>query len=91
VAAVKYVLLYDLAEGAEALAQEHFPAHRAHFTAFRERGLLMIGTFTDLPTGAMAVFATREAAEEFLAGDPFVHHGVVATPRLREWNEVLMA
>ena len=87
---MKYVLFYDLADGAEALAQEHFPAHSARLMAFHERGLLlMVGTFTDLPMGAMAVFASREAAEEFMADDPFVQHGVVAAPRVREWNEIL--
>jgi hypothetical protein len=42
---VKFVLFYDLADGAEALAQEHFPAHRARLADFHERGvLLMVGT-----------------------------------------------
>jgi uncharacterized protein YciI len=87
---VKYVVFYDLAEGAEALAQEHFPAHRSRLTTFHERGLLlMVGTFTDPPMGAMAVFTSREAAEEFMADDPFVRHGVVDGPRVREWNEIL--
>ena len=87
---MKYVLLYDLADGAEALAQEHFPAHRARLTDFHDRGLLlMVGTFTDLPMGAMAVFTSRTAVEEFMAGDPFVQHGVAAAPRVREWNEIL--
>jgi uncharacterized protein YciI len=87
---VKYVLFYDLADGAQALAQEHHPAHRARLDAFHERGLLlMVGTFTDLPLGAMAVFTSRGAVEEFMADDPFVRHGVVAEPRVREWNEVL--
>ena len=35
----------------------------------------------------MAVFTTRAAAEEFVAGDPFVHHGVVRSWHIREWNE----
>jgi uncharacterized protein YciI len=87
---VKHVLFYDLADGAEALAQEHFPAHSERLTAFHERGLLLlVGTFTDLPMGAMAVFTSRDAVEEFLADDPFVRHGVVAAPRVREWNEIL--
>jgi uncharacterized protein YciI len=87
---VKYVLFYDLADGAQALAQEHFPAHRARLTAFHERGLLlMVGTFTDLPMGAMGVFTSRDAVEEFMSDDPFVRHGVVAAPRVREWNEIL--
>jgi uncharacterized protein len=57
---VKFVLFYDLADGAEALAQEHFSAHSARLADFHERGqLLMVGTFTDLPMGAMASGAAR--------------------------------
>ena len=85
---MKSVAFYDLAEGAEALAQEHFPEHHARLLAFHERGLLlMVGTFTDPPRGAMAVFVSRAAAEEFMADDPFVRHGV-AEPRVREWDEI---
>ena len=29
------------------------------------------------------------AAEDFIAGDPFVRNGVVSTYTLEEWNEVL--
>ena len=87
---MRYVLFYELAEGAGGLAQEHFPAHRARLDAFHERGdLLLVGTFTDLPMGAMAVFTSREAAEEFMADDPFLLHGVVGERRLREWDEIL--
>jgi predicted enzyme related to lactoylglutathione lyase len=39
--------------------------------------------------GSMAVFKTREAAEEFVAGDPFVLNGVVRGWQIREWNEAL--
>jgi uncharacterized protein YciI len=87
---VKYLLFYDLADGALPLAQQHFPAHRARLTQFAERGvLLMVGTFTEPPMGAMAVFTSREAAEEFAADDPFVRHGVVGAQRIRGWDEVL--
>ena len=52
--------------------------------------LLMVGTFDEPMNGdAMGVFTTREAAEEFVAGDPFVVHGVVAEWTVRPWNEVL--
>jgi hypothetical protein len=37
----------------------------------------------------MSVFTTREAAEEFVAGDPFVRTGVVRDWSIRGWNEVL--
>ena len=70
---------------------EHFPAHMERAHEFHARGtLLMLGTFADPQNeGSMAVFASREAAEEFVAGDPFVVHGLVAEWQLREWHEVL--
>jgi uncharacterized protein YciI len=36
------------------------------------------------------VFTTREAAEGFVTGDPFVLEGVVASWEVLEWNEVLL-
>jgi uncharacterized protein YciI len=87
---VKYVLFYELAEGARPLIPQHYPAHRARLDAFHARGdLLLVGTFSDEPIGAMAVFSTREAVEEFLAGDPFMQHGVVGASRVRAWDEIL--
>ena len=35
----------------------------------------------------MSVFTTREAAEGFVAGDPFVLHEVVRRCEVREWNQ----
>lgn len=89
---MKYVLFYESA-GDRELALRHFPAHRAHFEACHAQGtLLMIGLFTNAGSdGAMAIFTTRQAAEEFAHGDPFVRHGVVRAWHIREWNEVLAA
>jgi uncharacterized protein YciI len=67
----------------------HFAAHRARWGEFHDRGtLLLIGPFSD-QSGAMGVFTTREAAEEFAAGDPFVLNGVVKSWQIREWREAL--
>jgi uncharacterized protein YciI len=86
---VKYVLFYDSGDADPAAIAEHFPAHRARWSEFHERGsLLLIGPFSDR-SGAMAVFTTREAAEDFAATDPFVLHGVVGSWSIREWNEAL--
>jgi uncharacterized protein YciI len=89
---VKYVVFYEVADGdVMPRIREHNPAHRARWAQFHARGdLLMIGPFTDLRDGAMAVFTTREAAEEFVGGDPFVLHGVVSTWRIAEWMEALV-
>ena len=87
---MKLVLFYELAADAMALAQEHFPAHRKRIEQFHERGvMLLVGTFSDAPVGAMAVFTTREAAEDFMAADPFLQNGVVGAHRIREWDEIL--
>jgi uncharacterized protein YciI len=88
---VKHVLEYTAVEGFLPLAQQHAAAHRARLQEFADQGvLLMAGPLDDPPTGdALAVFTTREAAEEFVADDPFVTGGVVASWRIRPWREVL--
>ena len=84
----RYVLFYENGENFAA-AREHFPAHQARYQDFMRRGvLLMLGPFTDGEGGALAVFTTREAAEEFVAGDPFALNQVVGKWRLREWRAV---
>jgi uncharacterized protein YciI len=84
----KYVVFYTSAE--EVLQKA--PAHNAHGLGFHQRGdLLMYGPFADAQAeGSMAIFRSREAAEEFVRGDPFVLNGVVSGWELREWNEGLV-
>ena len=83
---MKVVMHYEVAPDGMAKAQANIAAHRARLGEFHARGvLLMAGPFE----GAMGVFTHREAAEEFIQGDPFVLNGVVAKWTLREWNEVL--
>ena len=85
----RYVLLYENGENFPAGAREHFPAHQARYQEFMRRGVLaMVGPFTDGEGGAMSVFATREAAEEFASGDPFVLNRVVGEWRVRQWRAV---
>ncbi|MGI5239541.1 YciI family protein [Dactylosporangium sp. CA-139066] len=88
---MKYVVLYTSAEDVASRAPAHFPAHRARLDEYHARGdLLLVGTFGDpQKEGSMAIFRTREAAESFVAGDPFVLNGVVASYEIRDWNETL--
>lgn len=88
---MKYVVLYESADDVLSRAPAHFPAHRARLDEFHARGdILMVGTFGDpQEQGSMAIFPTREAAEAFVAGDPFVLEGVVRRHEIREWNEIL--
>lgn len=88
---MKFVLFYESADDVRSKAPLHIHAHRARWHEFHARGtLLMIGPFARSEEGAMAIFTTREAAEEFAAGDPFVLNAVVRAWHIREWNEALV-
>lgn len=88
---MKFVLLYESADDVAANAPAHFPAHLARIKEFAARGdILMVGTFGDPQRqGAMGIFPTRQAAEAFVADDPFLTNGVIKSYEIREWNEIL--
>jgi len=84
---MRIVSFYEMAPGALSKVIEHYPAHRARLDEFHNRGVLLAaGPLGYPPEGAMAIFTTREAAEEFIEGDPFVANGLVSKWRLVEWN-----
>jgi uncharacterized protein YciI len=88
---VKFVALYDMADGALSNVMTHFPAHRALLEEFHKRGVLVAaGPLGNPPEGAMAIFTTREAAEEFVNADPFVTNGLVAKWRVIEWGAAFL-
>ena len=88
---MKAVVFYESADDVATKAPPHFAAHRARWKEFADRGeLLMIGPFASAQEGAMGIFTTRAAAEDFVRGDPFVLHGVVRNWTIREWNEALV-
>jgi uncharacterized protein len=88
---MKYVLLYESADDVMSRAPAHLPAHSERLQEFHGRGdLLMVGAFGDPQReGSMGIFTSREAAEEFVAGDPFVINGVVRRYEIRDWDEIL--
>jgi uncharacterized protein YciI len=89
---MKFVLFYEAAPDFRSRVPLHIEAHRALWRSFSGDGrLLMIGPFADEPAGgAMGVFTTRRAAEDFVASDPFVTSGLVAKWVVREWMEALV-
>jgi uncharacterized protein YciI len=88
---MKYVLFYPPGEHFATRGAQFLPAHQQRIRDFHRQGsLLMIGPLDNPPVnGAMAVFASREAAEEFAKEDPFVRNGVVGDWRIHEWTEIL--
>ena len=88
---MKIVSFYEVAPDALPKVMTHYPAHRARLDEFHARGILLAaGPLGNPPEGAMAVFTTREGAEEFIQGDPFVTNGLVSSWRLVEWNAVFI-
>ena len=86
----KFLLIY--VNGDLSKAPANFPAHRELWHTYAGRGtLLMVGPVLGAASvGALAVFTTREAAEEFARDDPFVASGVVASWSVAEWKEALV-
>jgi len=70
-------------------AAEDIAAHLARSERMHERGLvIMAGAFLDRPDeplSTMAVLTSREAAEDYARGDPFVLKGKVSAWHVREW------
>jgi hypothetical protein len=88
---LKYVLFYESSDDVLTKAPLYMAMHRARWEEFHARGvLLMVGPFGNPKEGAMAIFTTNEAAQEFAEGDPFVLGGVVSRWYVRDWNEALV-
>jgi uncharacterized protein YciI len=87
--ATKYVLFYESEDDVLDRAAEHMPSHSTRGREFHERGeLIMYGPFSNpVEEGSMSIFRTREGAEEFARGDPFVVNGLVRRWFVREWQE----
>ncbi|MDQ0618617.1 hypothetical protein [Arthrobacter globiformis] len=89
---MEFVVMYSLSEGIDLpRVLERYPRHKAYYEAFHAGGggLLALGRFQTMdPAGAsMAILTSREDAERFIAGDPFILEGLAA-PRILEWNAV---
>ena len=67
---------------------EVYPRHRDYLTEFARDGqIMLIGPLLPAPgSGSMAVFRSREAAESFVQGDPFVLEGLAVPSEVQEWQ-----
>ncbi len=97
--ATYYVAFFVIAgmsiEDVRASAPEALAAHLKRSKELQQQGnLLMAGAFLhttpDEPLTTMGVFPSREAAEAYAAGDPFVLNGMVTNWYIREWANILI-
>jgi uncharacterized protein YciI len=67
-----------------------YPRHKIVVDEFVARGdVVGIGPFAD--GGNLAIFRSREAAEQFVERDPFIREGLVAAVTLHEWGDTMLA
>jgi uncharacterized protein YciI len=86
---MKAVVIGEGSGASREAIMEVYPRHKAVVDAFKGRGeVIGIGPFTDL--GNMAIFRSREAAEAFVAVDPFILEGVVKSFVIRDWNDSML-
>ena len=86
---VFFVTSYESLDDAVAREPHLIADHRARSKEFYAQGKVLIaGAFFNNPQeplSTMAVLTTREAAEEYARGDPFVLNGMVSRWYIREW------
>ena len=69
-----------------------YPRHKAFLDQFLARGEVVgVGPFTDSGGGNMALFRTRDAAEAFAKGDPFLLEGLVKEYEIKDWGDRMLA
>ncbi|WP_205699609.1 YciI family protein [Conexibacter sp. SYSU D00693] len=82
-AALHYTYVEDVLERRE----PHREAHLAILRELKDAGeLVMAGPVGDPPAGALIVFRSPEAAQAFVARDPYVEAGIVTSHRIEVWT-----
>lgn len=67
-----------------------YPRHKAVVDRFASRGeVIGIGPFGDR-SGNLAIFRTRDAAEQFVKEDPFILEGLVRSFVIRDWDDSML-
>lgn len=85
-------LFYDYVEGIVELRVPHREGHLKLIEDFTADGRMVIaGALGDPPHSGLLVFRSEQAAEEFVAADPYVAAGLVAERRAESWNVVAHA
>lgn len=66
-----------------------YPRHKLIVDKYIEKGVVIgIGPFAD--RGNMAIFKTRDVAEQFVKEDPFILEGLVKSFVIKDWDDSLL-
>ena len=93
-AATRFLLQYDYVSD---VLEKRGPYREGHLGLAKElisTGKCLSGGPTSppgatVPTGALFIFSDREAAEQFVAQDPYVANGIVTGHNIQEWTVVV--
>ena len=67
-----------------------YPRHKAVVDRYVARGdVIGIGPFADRG-GNLAIFRSREAAEQFVKEDPFILEGLLRAFVIRDWDDAML-
>ena len=87
-----YLLFYEYSADYLDRRAEFRQEHLSLAWESEARGELILGgAFADPADGAVLMFkaATADAAEQFVAADPYVKNGLVSSYRIRQWTTVV--
>jgi uncharacterized protein len=88
---MKAVLIGEGAGASMETIMAVYPRHKTVADKFILRGdVIGMGPFTDSVRGNMAIFRTREAAEQFAKEDPFILEGLIKSYVIREWGDSML-
>ena len=86
---VRWALFYDYVENAVEVRAPYRDEHLKLINEWIDDGRATAGgALGDPPHGALILFATEEAANEFPGLDPYVANGVATSWRVEPWNVV---
>ena len=84
-----YMLQYTFSEDARAKREAHRASHLSLASQYKREGRLVMGGAMADMSGGLAVFRSRQDAQDFAESDPYVKHGVVTRHNIQEWNVVI--
>ena len=88
---MKTVVFYENPESSMEKFMEVFPRHQAVEDEFVKSGkVLGIGAFAIPEEGAMAIFADRETAEDFVSKDPFASEKLYTKVTIKDWMDEIV-